>query len=404
MAIQKSLEHAGAADVGRRDPAGSAGEAARGVLRALRQREGLLLLAFVILALWFHVMSDGIFFTPRNLSLLLRQTTIVAIVASGVLILIVKSEIDLSIGSAVYLVSVLVAMLQVDHGWSTPAVVLAAIAIGMVLGGWNGIWVTRFGVPSFIVTLGGLLAFRGIGLLLTNANTIAPVRPSLVALSESFLPIPVSYALIAVAFAAVLVLLLRRLQEARRPDAPAGAQVTWLLTLVATVAAFALFAWVVGGFQGIPVAVLFLIGVPLLLALVLRWTTFGRYAYVIGSNRLAGRLAGIDIDRQILRGFLLMGVMYGVGGILVTARLGASTSSTGTLLELDAIAAAVLGGAHLLGGAGAVHQAVLGAFVLATVDNGMSLLNISSFTQQIVKALILLVAVASDTGARRNRS
>ncbi len=370
---------------------------------AIRRRETLLLIAFSVLAMWFNYKSGGVFFSPRNLSLLIRQVAVVGVVASGVLILIVMAEIDLSIGSAVYLVSVVVAVLQAHHGWSTGAVVVAALAVGAVLGAWNGFWVTYFGVPSFIVTLGGFLAFRGIGYIITNANTVAPVHTSLISLSESFLSIPLSYLLIGVILAAGIAVTIRRFRRAVAIDADADHAMQLLVTLVVLVAASAIVAWVVGGFAGIPTAGIVLLGTMGVLTMVMNFTRFGLYSYVVGGNRSAARLSGISVDRQLMRGFILMGILYGVGGVLITARLGASTPSTGTGLELDAIAAAVLGGAVLLGGSGRVPQALYGAVLLATIDNGMSLLNISSFVQDVVKGAVLLIAVASDTWARKRR-
>jgi len=362
-----------------------------------------LLAAFVLLAIWFHAESDGVFFTPRNLSLLFRQTAIVGVVAAGVLILIVMAEIDLSIGSAVYLVSVCVAMLQVRQGWPTVAVIVAALVIGAVLGAWNGMWVTVFGVPSFIVTLGGLLIFKGIGLTITNANTVAPVDASLVALSESFLSIPLSFALVAAVLVTGIFWAWRSHRRERSHGDSPQSTVLLVVQVLLLAGACAIVAWVVGGFAGIPAAVLVLFGTVAVLAVLMTLTRFGRYCYVVGGNRNAARLTGISVDRQLLRGFLLMGVLYGVAGILATARLGASTPSTGVGLELDAIAAAVLGGAALLGGSGRIPQALYGALLLATIDNGMTLLNISSFTQDVVKGLVLLVAVASDTWDRKRR-
>ncbi len=372
------------------------------LLNYLRRRESLLILAFVLLAIWFHVGSDGVFFTPRNLSLLLRQTAIVGIVAAGVLILIVMAEIDLSIGSAVYLVSVVVAVLQVENGWPTMGVIAAALLLGAVLGAWNGMWVTVFGVPSFIVTLGGLLAFRGIGLMITDANTVAPVDASLTALSESFLSIPLSYGLIGLVLLVGAALAWHGHRRATvHGDQPRKSALVLQASVLVTTCV--VMAWVVGGFAGIPAAVLVLLGSIGVLSIVMMFTRFGRYCYVVGGNRKAALLTGISVDRQIMRGFIVMGLLYGVAGLLITARLGASTPSTGLGLELDAIAAAVLGGAALLGGSGRVQQALYGALLLATMDNGMTLLNISSFTQDVVKGLVLLVAVASDTWNRKRR-
>lgn len=362
-----------------------------------------MLLVFVLLCIFFHVDSRGIFFQPRNLSLLLRQASIVAVVSAGVSILMVMGEIDLSIGSAVFLCSVIAASLQVMYGVGTVLTVLATVLAGLVLGAVQGILVVRVSVPSFIVTLAGLLAFRGIGYYTTDASTIAPVSNAFSSLSEGFIPPTASY----IALAAILVLacvyIVRRQRGGGRDGGPID---RWRLAtqLVSMVAAVALLAWIFGGFLGIPIALLWVAGTGLVLWVLMTRSKFGRNAYMIGSNREAAVLAGIALSRQLFIGFLIMGALYGVAGVLITARLGASTPSTGTYMELDAIAGAVIGGTSLRGGVGTVAGAMVGSVLLATIDNGMSILNVSSFIQLIVKGIVLVVALAFDAYMIRHRT
>lgn len=362
-----------------------------------------MLVVFALLCLFFHLASDGIFFQPRNLSLLLRQASIVAVVSAGVSILMIMGEIDLSIGSAVFLCSVIAASLQVTYAVATLPTVLLTLLAGLVLGAMQGALVVRVSVPSFIVTLAGLLAFRGIGYYATNASTIAPVSNSFSSLSEGFIPPAASY----VALAIVLVAGCGYVVQRQRRSAPAaGSADRWRLAvrIVSLVAAVALLAWIFGGFLGIPIALLWVAGSGLILWVLMARSKFGRNAYVIGSNREAAVLAGIALNRHLFIGFLVMGVLYGVAGILITARLGASTPSTGTYMELDAIAGAVIGGTSLRGGVGTVAGAMVGAMLLATIDNGMSILNVSSFIQLIVKGLVLVLALAFDAYMIRHRT
>jgi D-xylose transport system permease protein len=190
---------------------------------------------------------------------------------------------------------------------------------------------------------------------------------------------------------------------ARQALASGQRRAVGILGMIVTLITGAFLAWIFGGFRGIPTAVLWVVGCGLVLSILMSRTKFGRNAYLVGSNREASLLAGISLGRQLFYGFLLMGVLYGLAGVLSTARLGSSTPTTGTYLELDAIAAAVIGGTSLRGGIGTAVGAIIGAVLLATIDNGMSILNVSSFIQLVVKGLVLLFALAFDTYMARHR-
>ncbi len=379
----------------------------QGAMRRLGQVADLrvlsMLLVFIVLCAAFHIWSNGIFFTPRNLSLLLRQASIIAVISAGVSILMVMGEIDLSIGSAVYLCSVVAATLQVDVELSTWPTVLVTVLAGVAMGAWQGVWVVRVAVPSFVVTLAGLLAFRGIGYYATDAATIAPLSKSFTALSEGFVEPVASVAAVAVLAVLGGVYLLWRSRQLAREGAPMGGGIlaARLLSLAATAA---LLGWTFGGFRGVPDAVLWVAGTGLVLWVLMTRTKFGRNAYMIGSNREAAVLAGVPLGAQLFSGFLLMGLLYGVAGSLIAARLSASTPSAGNYMELDAIASAVIGGTSLRGGVGTIPGAIAGAVLLATIDNGMSILNVSSFIQLIVKGMVLLFALAFDAYMIRHRS
>lgn len=378
-----------------------------GVLRRLNRFADLrvlsMVLVFVVLCAAFHIASNGIFFTPRNLSLLMRQASIVAVVAAGVSTLMVMGEIDLSIGSAVYLCSVVAATLQANLGVGTwPTVIVTALA-GVAMGAWQGLWVVRVAVPSFVVTLAGLLAFRGIGYYATDAATIGPLSKSFTALSEGFVPPAPSVATLAVLF--VVGAAYMAWQHARLArEGVRAAPMVLAGRVLALAAALGLLAWAFGGFRGIPDAVLWVIGTGLVLWVLMTRTKFGRNAYMIGSNREASLLAGVPLGGQLFAGFVLMGLLYGIAGVLIAARLSASTPSAGSYMELDAIASAVIGGTSLRGGVGTIPGAIMGAVLLATIDNGMSILDVSSFIQLIVKGLVLLFALAFDAYMIRHRT
>jgi D-xylose transport system permease protein len=354
----------------------------------------MFVLVFLILAVFFHLASDGVFFTPRNLSILLRQAAIVAIVGAGVAMLMIKGEIDLSIGSSVFLCGVVVADLQANREAPLWAALVAAMVVGILLGAIHGAWVVVLGIPSFVATLAGLLAWRGVGLFYTNAGTIGPLDDTFSAISEAFVPRGLSVALIGLGIAAVWAGAVRgRLGGSRTP-------IDWPVVVGATIGLLVL-AWIVSGFQGLPLAVLWVVVVAATLTFVMMRTTFGRSAYLLGANREAALYAGIPVRRTLFLGFLIMGAVYGVAGILLTARLGTSTPGAGEFLELDAIAAAVIGGVALRGGIGTIPGAVVGALLLTTINNGMSILNVSSFLQLVIKGFILVAALALDAYAQR---
>jgi D-xylose transport system permease protein len=376
-------------------PAPNSASSDRGRGPLVDPRTLTMLVVFLVLAIVFNVASGDIFLTPRNLSLLLRQASIVALVAAGVSILMVMGEIDLSIGSSVYLCGVLAATLQHSQGWGIAPTVAATIALGVVLGLWQGFWVVTIGVPSFIVTLAGLLAFRGVGYYATDAATIAPVSEAYSALSEAFVPIPATLVLLLVGLVAAGVYIVHR-HRVLELRLGRGRRLQLGMKLGALVATIAFLAWTFSGFRGLPAALLWVVALGFALWIVMTKTVFGRNAYLTGSNREASVLAGIPLARQLYVGFLLMGALYGVAGTLVTARLGASTPTTGMYMELDAIAGAVIGGTALKGGIGTIPGAIVGAVLLTTIDNGMSILNISSFLQLVIKGMVLLFALAFD--------
>jgi D-xylose transport system permease protein len=354
---------------------------------------------FSLLAIVFEVLSGGIFLTSRNAALLLRQSSVIAVLAAGTGVIMIMGEIDLSIGSAVYLAGLVAS--QADATWGLPLAVvfLIAVAVGLAMGVFQGFWVARVGVPSFIVTLAGMLAFRGIGQTWTQAATISP-------LSEGFSHLTEAFVSPALAIGLLLVLLLGGLTvvgisargaQGRGERLGRGNLIRDVIGLVALVVGL---LYLATGF-GLPTATLWILAVGAILWFLMTRTAFGRNAYLIGSNRQAAVIAGLRVRWYLFAGFVISGVSYAIGGILVSARLDGSTSQTGTFYELDAIAAAVIGGVSLRGGIGTIPGIVGGAILLSMIDNGMNLVATSTFAQLIVKGGILLGAVALDAYASR---
>lgn len=380
------------------------GQGRREIAALLGRRTLIFIAVFLVLAVLFHIQSNGIFLTPRNLSLLLRQSAILAVIAGGVALLMIMSEIDLSIGSSVFLCGVVSAQLATAGNVPLLVAVLAALGMGLLLGMIQGFWVVVLGIPSFIATLAGLLAFRGLGLLWTDAATVGPVSPRFTALSESFIPRGPSYAILAAILVVGLALVVQRQRSRRARTAVTavagsdrgGSFIRVIAEIVMLALPLGIVAWIVGGFLGIPMALMWVLVVITVLVVVAGKTIFGRNAYLLGANREAALFSGINVKRTIFVGFVGMGLLYGVAGVLLTARLGSSTPGAGEFMELDAIAAAVIGGVSLRGGTGTIAGAVVGAVLLTTINNGMSILNISSFSQLVIKALILVLALGLD--------
>ena len=361
-------------------------------------------MVLVLLAIWifFEIGTDGLFLSSANMTNLLRQASLVGILAVGMVLVIVSGHIDLSAGSAVGLTAIVAAELQINQGMSTVPTILLVILIGLAMGVWQGFWIAYAGVPSFVVTLAGLLAFRGIALVITKGFTFAPFHDSFVKVFQSFLEIGVSVALVAVAY--VLYVggtTWERLRLAGRPSRSTIASI--VLGALVLAGAFVYLGWVFADNRGMPIPILIAAAIAAALAFTARRTRFGRHLYAIGGNREAARLSGINIARNTFLVFVLMGGLYAVVGILLGARLNSAPPNAGFFMELDAIAAAVIGGTSLMGGTGTIGGALVGALLVQSIANGMSLENIQSDYQLIVTGMLLIVAVYIDMATKRRR-
>jgi D-xylose transport system permease protein len=374
-------------------------------------------MAAALLAIWlgFDVASDGLFLTARNLRNLAVQSSVVGIMACGMVLVIVARHVDLAVGSVLGLTGMVVAALQVEGlaggaPWPWPAALAAGLALGTAIGALQGWGVAWRGLPAFVVTLAGLLVFRGAAYLVTDGRTVAPLAAGFRRLGgglEGSLGAPASWA---VAAAAVAFLCLAALRERRaRARHGFGPRPRWrdAARLCARAAAILGFVLVMnapaasGAPRGIPVPVLVLACAAGITAGLAQRTRFGRHVYALGGSPEAAALAGIDVRRVTLGVFAWMGCLSAVAGALTAARLDAGTSSMGTLAELHVIAAAVLGGTSLGGGAGSVAGAVLGAVVMQSLENGLVLLGVSSALRQVATGALLALAVSLDAAARR---
>ncbi len=360
----------------------------------------LLLIVGVVFG-YFQVATDGLFLSQRNLGLLALQTAIVGLASISAVMLIVTRNFDLSVGSAVALVGVVLASLTVKAGWNPWLSVAVAIVAGVALGAWNAFWVANIGVSSFIVTLAGMMIFRGVSLIVTDGATVAPLPAVLTDFAAGYLATIPSVVVIVVAFCAYAALTIVAARRAMR----LGLVDDWRASIgsVVPVAIAAVLAVYVSLGQGIPYLILVLALMALLADLLMRRTRYGAQIYAVGGNPEAARLSGISLRRVVFINFVIAGSFYGITGVALTARVsGAIGGTAGLFLELDAIAAAVIGGTSLAGGRGRILGALLGATLMGALNNGMSLMNIETFYQQTARGSVLLVAVAIDQWSRRN--
>ena len=361
----------------------------------------LLPMIIVLIAVWvvLELVTGGLFLSARNLTNLSGQVAITAILASGAVIVMIPGYIDLSLGATVAASAVVAAYASTVFGFSFIPTVAITLAFGLIIGFWHAFWIAWMGVPAFIVTLASLLAIRGVSLIITNAETISPSNDLLI-LSDAELSLALSIALL-LAFWGVFSWLQVREWRAQREaglnpsfGSVVGLPVGSLGVVMLGAAAVAV------NYRGLPMPDAIVLAVVAINGLILRYTVFGRRLYAIGGNRLAAELAGINIRVHASLVFAGMGLLYGLSGLMLVARLDSAPPGAEEGLELNVIAAAVIGGTSLLGGRGTIAGALLGAVLMESLANGMSLMNLPSAYQLIAVGLVLLLAVYADIRGR----
>jgi D-xylose transport system permease protein len=391
--------------------------------------------ALAVIWVFFNILSGGNFLTPRNLWNLSVQSASIAIMATGMVLIIVSRNIDLSVGSMLGFLGYTMAMVQAvwipqtlgfgfEQPWIWIVTIVVGIAIGAAIGGLQGFLVAYAGIPSFIVTLGGLLVWRGLIFRFQQGQTIAPLDTTFQLLGggpKGSLGDTMSWVIGLLICAGIVYSLWAGRRRRRRYGFPVRPM--WAEALLGGVAIAAVLGavWIANaylwppalaeqaGFDtpppvGIAYPVLILIGVGLLITYMATRRRFGRYVYAIGGNPDAAELGGINVRRTILGTFALMGVLVAVSAAVQTARLNAAVTNLGISNELDVISAAVIGGTSFAGGIGTIPGAILGAVVMQSLRSGMLLLNVDSPTQDVVVGMVLVAAVGFDAWIRRRAS
>ncbi len=376
------------------------------VRRILAGDLGSLRVLFVLAIIWvIFALANDRFLTAINLTNLTLQIAALGTISIGVVLVLLLGEIDLSVGAVSGLAAACVAVLSVKHGWNPYLAMLAGLAVGAAIGAFQGTVATRLAIPTFVVTLAGLLAWQGAQLeVLGSTGTVNLDDPAITNIASVFLAEWLGWLLAVVCIAVILAAELnarRRRAAAELEQAPvAGAALRVGLSAVAIVVAVA----VVNSDRGVPLALTILVGLVIVFHLLLTRTTFGRHVYAVGGNAEAARRAGISVVRVRTTVFMLASMLAAAGGIIAASRLLAvNQSSGGSDLLLNAIAGPVVAGVSLFGGRGTVWAALLGALVIGSISNGMDLLGLESSVKYMITGGVLLAAVSIDAIARKQR-
>lgn len=352
------------------------------------------LVALVILVLFFSF-ADEAFFTPRNLTNLARQTTIIGIIAVGMTMVILINGIDLSVGSIVGLSAITVTLLMQAGINIWLAVFLTLLLAGVLVGLWNGFWIAHYNIPPFIITLGMMTIARGLALTLSKGGSVPVTNPTFSKIGGNFIPAGISGVIIFVALALFFLALFRGIQQKKKYEIEVKKQEI-ISSSIITVLGLGLSFYVFTAYRGIPYPVAIFVVIAFIGISVLQNTKFGRRLYAMGGNEEAARLSGINTYRMKLIVYAVITALSALSGILLASRLNGASPNLGTMFELDAISAVIIGGTSFSGGIGTIGGTVIGAFIIGILNNGMSLLGVPTFYQLIIKGLIIILAVWFD--------
>jgi putative multiple sugar transport system permease protein len=367
-------------------------------------REYGMLISLVAIMGFFQYMTDGTLLEPLNLTNLILQNSYIVIMALGMLLVIVAGHIDLSVGSVVGFVGALAAVLMVEYNWHFVPATIVCLLAGAVIGAAQGWCVAFFRIPSFIVTLAGMLVFKGLSLALLQGQSVGPFPGTFQLLSSGFIPDwfngeTLRTTSLVVGILVALLLIAAKLRERAnqtRHAMEAEPYPFFIAKNLVFVAIIVAFSWKLASYKGLPNVLIIMTLLMLFYDFVTTRTTIGRRIYAVGGNEKAARLSGVKTQWLSFYTFVNMGVLAAIAGMVFAARLNTATPKAGAGFELDVIAACFIGGASASGGVGKVLGAVIGAFVMGVMNNGMSILGIGIDYQQVIKGLVLLAAVFAD--------
>ncbi|QDH20156.1 multiple monosaccharide ABC transporter permease [Saccharibacillus brassicae] len=369
-----------------------------------------MIIALVVIMILFTALTGGLLVKPINITNLILQNSYILVLAIGMVLVIITGHIDLSVGSVAAFVGALSAIMMVDWGLPAWIAVIASLAAGALIGAWQGFWVAYVKIPAFIVTLAGMLLFRGLTMIVLEGQSISPFPDGFTKISSGFVPNLADTATNLVAILAgivftVLFILneLRGRREQARYKFEVSSNGLFVLKLAVIAIVINAFTFMLASYAGIPNILVLLFVLVLAYSFMMSKTVMGRHIYALGGNEKAAGLSGVKTKKVTFWVFVNMGVLAAVSGLIFAARLDAATPRAGTNFELDAIAACFIGGASAAGGIGTVFGAIIGGLVMGVLNNGMSLIGLGIDWQQGIKGLVLLLAVAFDIYNKNKR-
>ncbi len=375
-------------------------------------REYGILIALIAIMIFFQFQTDGALLRPVNLTNLILQNSYIVIMALGMLLVIVMGHIDLSVGSVAGFIGALAAVMMVRWGLPTLPTIILCLMAGALIGAMQGYWVAYWRIPSFIVTLAGMLVFRGLTLWLLEGQSVGPFPRSFQALSTGYVPDlfgagrPNYTALTLGLMTAAALFVISWLNRARNKrygveDEPT---IVFIVKNALVSAGLIYLAWLLASHRGLPNVLVTMTVLIAIYAFLTTSTTAGRRVYAIGGNEKAAKLSGVPTERLTFLAFCNMGMLAALAGLIFAARLNTATPKAGVGFELDVIAAVFIGGASMSGGSGTVIGAVVGAFIMGVMNNGMSILGVGIDYQQVIKGLVLLAAVIFDVYSKNRQA
>lgn len=376
------------------------------ILQSLKSnvRQYGMVIALALIVGLFQILTDGILLRPLNITNLILQNSYILILAIGMVLVIITGHIDLSVGSVAAFIGAMAAIMIVDYHLSVPVTIAACLLMGILIGAWQGFWIAYVGIPAFIVTLAGMLLFRGLTMVVLKGLSIGPFPESFQKMSTGYVPdlfhgngLNVFSVALGVIVAVLYVISeWRARQSQKKYQLEVSNLGVFVVKSVVASALFISFAYVLATYQGIPNILVILFFLILIYSFVSNRTIIGRHIFATGGNLKAAMLSGIKTKRVTFMVFVNMGLLAALSGLVFAARLNSATPKAGNLFELDAIAACFIGGASAYGGVGTVAGAIIGGLVMGVMNNGMSIIGVSIDWQQAIKGLILLFAVGFD--------
>ncbi len=372
-------------------------------------RQFSMLIALAVIMVLFQILTGGILLTPQNVTNLIMQNGYVIILSVGMLLCILSSgSIDLSVGSIVAFIGAIIGEMVVVKGMNVWLSIIVILIIGVLIGIWQGFWIAYMRIPAFIVTLAGMLTFRGLTLAVLNGMTLSPFPKEFNFISSGFLPnigtgkINITAILFCIITDLLYIYLAfrKRIKKTKQGFAVSSMGI-FLIQTIATVVVVSLFFVWLSLYKGIPVLLVIMVVLVIAYAIFTSNTVPGRYLYAMGGNEKAAILSGIDTNKALFLVFINMSVLSALAGVVFTSRLQAATPTAGTNFEMDAIASCFIGGASATGGVGTITGAVIGALVMGVLNNGMSIMGVGSDVTMTIKGLVLLAAVIFDVLSKK---